>query len=297
MLSTRIARAPRLLKPTTLNKHAHLPPPRRPPPLLRRPFSSHRGEQYNKSQPRFALIPFFLSSPLLLDSSDTSEKPSLATIKEAIDHPDEDEFLIAEGAGGNVEHPSLFRRTLRVIRIWVWEPLSTTARFIHLAVLFLPVILTSPIMFLEYIDSGRDKRRGYKKHEGERATTRWWYRLLVNQMERAGPTFIKVSPYDTSDYLRVAEFASAARSMGWISNRPVPRRALRPLRQATLERQASLPPLHQESDLSRFWQAFRRDLPRIRRETDGNWRDRSSLQGNPQSRHPSLRLPRSEAHD
>lgn len=194
-LTSRLLRAPRQLKPLAALKHAQVARP--PPALPRRSFHlSSSGSSSSRSstgQLRFALIPLLLSSPLLLDSSNGHEKPSLSTIKDAVEHPAASEFLIAEGSDAEDERPTLLRYTIRFVSVWIWEPLRTAARFAHLAVLFLPVILTAPVMFLEYVDSGRDKRRGYKKREGERATTKWWYSLLVNQMERAGPTFIKVS--------------------------------------------------------------------------------------------------------
>lgn len=191
-LSTRLIRAPRLCQPPLhASKHAQL---RLPSLSVRRPFPSSSSSSSNGSSSRahlrFALIPLFLSSPLLLDD----KKPSLSTINAAVEHPAASEFLIAHGTEPDSEDhsPTFFGRTFHLVRVYLLEPLSTAARFVHLAILFLPVMITSPVMFLEYMDVGRDKRRGYKKREGERRTTRWWYRLLVHQMERAGPTFIKV---------------------------------------------------------------------------------------------------------
>lgn len=265
-LTSRLIRGPRLLRPPPALKHAQVACP---PAIARRPFhSSSSGSSSSRStsgQLRFALIPLFLSSPLLLDSSNEHEKPSLGTIKEAVEHPAASEFLIAEGSDAEDDRPPFLRYTIRFVSVWIWEPLRTAARFAHLAVLFLPVIITAPVMFLEYVDSGRDKRRGYKKREGERATTRWWYRLLVNQMERAGPTFIKVSLQQAYVGLRVMfnSISATARAMGWLPYRPLPRRALRTVRQATLERQTSLAKLHQEGHRPRLWQALRGDLPRV----------------------------------
>ncbi|KAK4056597.1 hypothetical protein OIO90_002445 [Microbotryomycetes sp. JL221] len=151
-----------------------------------------------------ALIPAACCSPLLLDSpTDDSvndihhpAKPSLKTIKEAVERPDEDEFLISVSSlQAEARSRTLLGRTLRLWSVYVWEPIRTTLRFVHLAVLFLPVLLASPVLLLEYVDQGRDKRRGYRKREGERGSTRWWYRLLVHQMERAGPTFIKLAQW------------------------------------------------------------------------------------------------------
>jgi aarF domain-containing kinase len=79
-------------------------------------------------------------------------------------------------------------RIVRDIRLlvdsWIIEPIATGLRFAHLLVIFVPVILTIPLVFI-----------GPRSTEwsGERAGTIWWYAFLVRSMERAGPTFIKVS--------------------------------------------------------------------------------------------------------
>ena len=66
---------------------------------------------------------------------------------------------------------------------YVYEPIATSLRFIQLVFIFVPVIATIPIVFVGSRDAERDN---------ERVGTLWWYSFLVRQMERAGPTFIKV---------------------------------------------------------------------------------------------------------
>lgn len=80
------------------------------------------------------------------------------------------------------EH-NIFWRILYFFRDYVIEPLSTARRFCYLAFIFIPVLATAPVLLLDYSKHGKP----------ERWTTIWWYRFLVRQMERAGPTFIKVS--------------------------------------------------------------------------------------------------------
>lgn len=77
---------------------------------------------------------------------------------------------------------SLLRRIWDVLDRNILEPLSTLRRFLFLTLLFLPVILTSPVLLRQTLP-----------HRREPPSVRWWYALLVKQMERAGPTFIKVS--------------------------------------------------------------------------------------------------------
>lgn len=66
---------------------------------------------------------------------------------------------------------------------YIIEPVATGFRFLHLVVIFVPVILTVPIIFM-------GKRNA--KRDNERSGTLWWYAFLVKGMERAGAAFIKV---------------------------------------------------------------------------------------------------------
>lgn len=63
------------------------------------------------------------------------------------------------------------------------EPLATTFRFLHLFIIFVPVLVSIPVIWLG------PKR---KARDNERAGTLWWYSFLVHSMERGGPAFIKV---------------------------------------------------------------------------------------------------------
>ena len=75
------------------------------------------------------------------------------------------------------------RRVYLFLEAWLVEPLLTAARFLHLVVIFVPVIVAVPAVWL----GARDKAR-----DNERAGTLWWYGFLVRSMERAGAAFIKV---------------------------------------------------------------------------------------------------------
>lgn len=66
---------------------------------------------------------------------------------------------------------------------YIYDPIATGLRFAHLVVVFLPVILTVPVVWLgKRLEIRKDVRSG----------TLWWYNYLVRSMERAGPAFIKV---------------------------------------------------------------------------------------------------------
>jgi aarF domain-containing kinase len=79
---------------------------------------------------------------------------------------------------------SRFRhRIVLFLDVYIWEPICTCLRFLHLAFIFVPVILTVPAIWLGPRQKDRDN---------EKSGTLWWYWFLVNSMERAGPAFIKV---------------------------------------------------------------------------------------------------------
>lgn len=65
----------------------------------------------------------------------------------------------------------------------IWEPILTTRRFIHLVYLFLPVLLSAPMLLV----GNPERALG-----GDRWGAVWWYGFLTSQMQRAGPTFVKV---------------------------------------------------------------------------------------------------------
>lgn len=106
----------------------------------------------------------FFSSPTLIPCSPQSTTPSF------ISSPSEVQRSI----------PS---RIVQILREYIWEPIRTTTRFIHLAVLFVPVIFAMPMLLV----GKADQRLG-----GDRWGAVWWYGFLVGQMQAAGPTFIKV---------------------------------------------------------------------------------------------------------
>ncbi|KAG0254019.1 hypothetical protein BG011_006015 [Mortierella polycephala] len=91
------------------------------------------------------------------------------------------------------QRPSFWRRLKQhledMLEDYVLHPILTIWRFGVLAVIFAPLIVTVPAVFL-------GKR--IKDQDDERSGTLWWYRLLVRHMEMAGPTFIKLSQWAAS---------------------------------------------------------------------------------------------------
>ena len=71
----------------------------------------------------------------------------------------------------------VWRRVAIFCSDWIYEPIATAFRFTHLVAIFVPVLAAIPFIFA-----------------WERIQL-WWYVFLINSMERAGPTFIKVYFY------------------------------------------------------------------------------------------------------
>ncbi|KAF2268111.1 ABC1-domain-containing protein [Lojkania enalia] len=72
---------------------------------------------------------------------------------------------------------------------YVIEPICTGLRFLHLVIIFVPVLVTVPAIWLGKRQPDRDN---------ERSGTLWWYRFLVRSMERAGAAFIKLGQWAAS---------------------------------------------------------------------------------------------------
>ncbi|KAG8914956.1 hypothetical protein FRC02_004769 [Tulasnella sp. 418] len=78
----------------------------------------------------------------------------------------------------------------RFFREHVVQPIRTAKRFIILCFYFIPILVTSPMLLVGKVD--------WKELDGERWGAIWWYELLVKQMQRAGPTFIKLAQWAAS---------------------------------------------------------------------------------------------------
>ncbi|KAF8585843.1 ABC1-domain-containing protein [Ramaria rubella] len=107
-------------------------------------------------------------------------------------------------------HPSLWKH---ILRSRILELILTVRRFLYLCFLFVPVLVSAPMLLIGAPGSGETKqkrngngsdrklkRRRLKlgEGEGERWGAVWWYDYLVRQMQRAGPTFIKLAQWAAS---------------------------------------------------------------------------------------------------
>lgn len=159
-------------------------------------------------------------------------------------------LLTHQMSSPNEDHKSLLRRILDFLRDRIWEPFRTGERFLHLLALFLPVMITSPMLFV-----GKPP----KNKRGERWGAVWWYGFLVAQMQRAGPTFIKVRSwvyewlsfkFSLSDIplFGIILPSIAAGTMGRLPARPLPRQALRETQFLAFEWPSALARPHEACD-------------------------------------------------
>ena len=102
---------------------------------------------------------------------------------------------------------------------YIYEPIATSLRFLHLMVIFVPVVVVLPVLWVGRRQGGR--------HD-ERTGTLWWYGYLVRSMERAGPAFIKVCTNPSLSLrpswripgdLNFDSLLHTARTMGRVSHR------------------------------------------------------------------------------
>lgn len=159
----------------------HLRSKFRPPPL---PPNGGRRLLY-ASLGTSALTPAALVSISESHDSDedgrTGEQTMLDASRQEIDHALPE--WVADSNHG-------VRRGIYVfLDTWVMEPVATGFRFLHLLVIFVPVFLTVPAIWMGARLNERD---------GERSGTLWWYGFLVKSMERAGAAFIKLGQWAAS---------------------------------------------------------------------------------------------------
>ncbi|GJE85832.1 ADCK2-like domain-containing protein [Phanerochaete sordida] len=84
---------------------------------------------------------------------------------------------------------SIVSQVICFFRECVWEPVLTARRLAYLLILFVPVLLTSPMLLV-----GNPER----ELGGDRWGAVWWYEFLTAQMQRAGPTFVKLGQWAAS---------------------------------------------------------------------------------------------------
>ncbi|KAE8223675.1 hypothetical protein CF319_g3326 [Tilletia indica] len=142
------------------------------------------------------LLHTFTSSQVHLDAAndkDSTHSPHRDRFAESIGEIEEKE---AQSAKRN-PIVRLFIRIHTWLQTWIIEPIGTGKRFLVLVFLFAPLIITLPMLMVGRRREG-GRRRGRKvatSEDGQRWGAMWWFSFLVKQMERAGPTFIKLAQW------------------------------------------------------------------------------------------------------
>lgn len=113
-----------------------------------------------------SIFPALLSSPVIIPCNEDRKSLPDLTINSPLE-----------------PKKSIVTFILTLLHDKIWEPILTTRRFIHLLYLFLPVLFTAPMLLV-----GTPQRA----LRGDRWGAVWWYGFLTAQMQRAGPTFVKV---------------------------------------------------------------------------------------------------------
>ncbi|KIM24111.1 hypothetical protein M408DRAFT_332002 [Serendipita vermifera MAFF 305830] len=84
---------------------------------------------------------------------------------------------------------SFLSHIAKLLRKYIFSPLRTGLRFLHLVIIFSPVLFTAPMLFVG---------KAEPEHGGEGWGALWWYDRLTRSMQRAGPTFIKLAQWAAS---------------------------------------------------------------------------------------------------
>ncbi|KAJ7103337.1 hypothetical protein B0H15DRAFT_767664 [Mycena belliarum] len=166
-------------------------PPRRSP-LWTRHASSFPGfftrtpiQRFSLRRTVFWLVPLAGGLALYLRPEPASPIPSIIASPAIIPcqpPPTRHHFI----ASPSEEELRIGSRILAFLHDRIWEPLLTTKRFVYLFVLFMPVIICSPMLLI-----GKPEKR----LRGDRWGAIWWYNFLVGKMEIAGPAFIKLAQW------------------------------------------------------------------------------------------------------
>jgi aarF domain-containing kinase len=133
-----------------------------------------------------------------------------------------------------IQNSKVVRRSIYFfVDLYIVEPICTALRFLHLVVIFVPIIVTVPAIWFGKRQPDRDN---------ERSGTLWWYGFLVSSMERAGAAFIKVRRHWRPQIDTNIDKRFLAGSMGSISLRYLPHGTLHYYVYTPLERPCALPP-------------------------------------------------------
>jgi aarF domain-containing kinase len=146
-------------------------------------FKSHTPRKLlQRAPPTGTVLLAILTPTALVQISEESRKDGESSeihMLEASRKELEDEASHGNATGVN----KIWHDFVWILDTYIYEPIATGLRFLHLVMIFVPVIVTVPVIFVGRRQVDRDN---------ERTGTIWWYGFLVSSMERAGAAFIKV---------------------------------------------------------------------------------------------------------
>lgn len=150
-------------------------------PLWTRRYYSFKGRWRRPQTPRPLLLAATLSPAAFIKLSEEDHEDGRSGEEQMLEASREEiEKHVPDDMHGMKR---VFRTVWVILDQYIYEPMATTLRFLHLVIIFAPVIVTVPVIWIGKRQTDRDN---------ERSGTLWWYRFLVSSMERAGPAFIKV---------------------------------------------------------------------------------------------------------
>lgn len=203
-------------------------------PILRKAGQSLLSKSILAQKPTLFIIPSTVLSsaaPFYLQRSPEKEFTRL----NSNEHPATPQEIEIDKANYESKY-AIVRLCCRIFKFvddWILEPLLTMRRLAHILILFTPVVITAPIVYFGKYDTT----------EGESSGTLLWFDFLSKQMERAGPTFIKVSSTHAGIRLEGREWLTTilliVGTVDSITYRSISSCSLRKVIQAPFQRQSS----------------------------------------------------------
>ena len=162
----------------------------RPLRSVLQPLKPLLGKSVHQGAPRqrfiLVLLPFMLGGGYLYIDRQRNKPPIHEVIASSAFIPThEDPLLPLPPLASSPLEPSIYNIIAGFLRRKLIEPIRTGLRFLHLIWIFAPVVIAVPLLLLGTVEDDSTERWGALV----------WYDFLVSRMQKAGPTFIKVSSF------------------------------------------------------------------------------------------------------
>ena len=168
----------------------YLTPNHKPLRSVLQPLKPLLGKSVHQGAPRqrfiLVLLPFILGGGYLYIDRKRNKPPIHEVIASSSFIPThEDPLLPLPPLASSPLEPSIYNIIAGFLRRKLIEPIRTGLRFLHLIWIFAPVVIMVPLLLLGTVEDDSTERWGALV----------WYDFLVSRMQKAGPTFIKVSSF------------------------------------------------------------------------------------------------------